>query len=421
MVKLLQLQRALLKASGRNGKKEILKDFLRFQNIPSQLKYILDPHIKYGLTVDGIKNRMPQDTAGKGIPYWSEWQGILDILSKNPANSDAHKKMVALYIANCSSEWHDLLWSFIDKDLKGSGIQFKTLNDVAPESDKIPHLKVALARPLEQLDHMPFVPAMASRKIDGVRVIAVVESADKIRYLSRGGNTFHTLGKLTPILSKFPGYVFDGECCVMDSQGNDNFQSAVSLIKGKSLGEIEHPLFYVFDVLTYEQYFTDKPSKIFSDRYSELVKLIPNNPYIKVVKQELISRLAELQTIFKKSQEDRWEGIMLRDPDSRWVGKRHASLVKVKAFNEKEFPIVGFIEGEGSIKGMLGALKVKINKSDIVDVGSGYTLLQRKELWKVRNDLIGQQVTVKYFEVTKNLNGTFSLRFPIYKGIRNYE
>ena len=101
-------------------------------------------------------------------------------------------------------------------------------------------------------------------------------------------------------------------------------------------------------------------------------------------------------------------------------------MLKVKSFFDAEF-LVKRIE-TGPIRIIENGLEVEkeLLSNVIIDykgfevgVGSGFSKEQR-ELFKNNPELIvGHNICVKYFEETKNQNGTLSLRFPIFKSIRD--
>ena len=54
-----------------------------------------------------------------------------------------------------------------------------------------------------------------------------------------------------------------------------------------------------------------------------------------------------------------------------------------------------------------------------VKVGSGFTDEDRKYFWNNQNELLGRVITVQYFEETTNKkDNSLSLRFPIYRELR---
>jgi len=63
---------------------------------------------------------------------------------------------------------------------------------------------------------------------------------------------------------------------------------------------------------------------------------------------------------------------------------------------------------------MLSCVTIK-HKDHFVRVGSGFTIDQRQEFYRDPNKILGQIITVQYFEETKNQDGGISLRFPTFK------
>jgi DNA ligase-1 len=96
--------------------------------------------------------------------------------------------------------------------------------------------------------------------------------------------------------------------------------------------------------------------------------------------------------------------------------KRTKNLLKVKTMKEVDLMIVGFEEGSGRLTGTLGRITVEY-KGNEVGV-SGFTDAERKFFWENQDDLMGRVVCVQYFEETKNANGGVSLRFPVFKELR---
>ena len=66
------------------------------------------------------------------------------------------------------------------------------------------------------------------------------------------------------------------------------------------------------------------------------------------------------------------EGVMIKDPKSRYEGRRSHSLLKVKRFEDAEAVITGHKSGTGRCEGMLGALLVKEKGGASFKIGSGF-------------------------------------------------
>ena len=114
--------------------------------------------------------------------------------------------------------------------------------------------------------------------------------------------------------------------------------------------------------------------------------------------------------------EQGFEGQMLRaSGNSLYENKRSKTLLKHKTFNDAEFTILGVIEGKGNLTGKVGKLQFEINGKPFESAVNGdWEYLA--ELLK-RNDLIGKQATVKYFELTED----GIPRFPKVIAIRDFE
>ena len=90
-------------------------------------------------------------------------------------------------------------------------------------------------------------------------------------------------------------------------------------------------------------------------------------------------------------------------------------------FKDAEYVVVGV---EHTVKPMLvddkmvdtpcvGALKILLENGSVCGVGTGISDAQRIEWYNNPNAIIGKQIQVKYKELTKNQDGSWSLQFPV--------
>jgi DNA ligase-1 len=141
--------------------------------------------------------------------------------------------------------------------------------------------------------------------------------------------------------------------------------------------------------------------------------------------------------------EQGYEGMMIRHPDSRYKygrsTEREGGLVKVKRFTDAEAEVIGFVEEmhngneaktdalghterstekAGLVgKGTLGALVVRDAQGRVFNIGTGFTAVQRADLWLRQPDYLGSLVTFKYFD-----HGIKeSPRHPVFKSFRAKE
>mgnify|MGYP003350821474 CR=1 FL=1 len=117
-----------------------------------------------------------------------------------------------------------------------------------------------------------------------------------------------------------------------------------------------------------------------------------------------------------------YEGIMIKDLDSHYECKRNTNWMKWKPTKSYDLTIVGVEEGTGKNVGRMGALICEgedDGKFIRVSVGGGYTDAQRDEFYT--KDIIGSIIEVRADAVTQNQDGSYSLRFPRFKGFRGFE
>jgi DNA ligase-1 len=151
--------------------------------------------------------------------------------------------------------------------------------------------------------------------------------------------------------------------------------------------------------------------------------LLPNVTYVANELVDLDSD--EGQTRYKeinaKAIAGGYEGIMLKDPLAHYECKRSVAWLKLKPFIEVSLTVVATEEGTGKNVGKMGALVcegIDDGKTIRVNVGSGFTDTQRDDFWNCRAD--GHVVEVRADAVTQNQDGTYSLRFPRFKGFRGF-
>jgi DNA ligase-1 len=89
------------------------------------------------------------------------------------------------------------------------------------------------------------------------------------------------------------------------------------------------------------------------------------------------------------------EGLMLRQPGSRYEVGRSVSLLKVKTFHDAEAVVVDHVAGKGRHKGRLGALVVRKADGTEFSVGTGFSDKQREAPPEV-----GSTITFRYQELS---------------------
>lgn len=460
MHRLVILQNKLSNTRSVLHKKAILKN-VKDTEVLEMIKYALDPYMMFNLTSSSLNTKN-----GMGKLKWSKAKYVLDKLHLRKVTGNKAKLITSILCLGVREPHIEAFKNLLDKDLK-CGTAAKLINSI--HKDLVPEVLIQLCQSYNPLSRvLPFEDTRGSRKLDGCRVYAVYENKDW-RYFSRTGKEFFTLGVLRKAMLKDVSVkddnVIDGEICIIDKNGKEDFKAIVSEIKKKN-HTIKNPYFIMFDKFSLAAFKRGYSKIIFDKRYKYLKK-IKKTKYFEVLKQEKIKSGKYMEIMMQKSHKERWEGIIYRNGQAPYEGKRTKNLLKVKKFFEHEFKIIGTYEGENSLRGTLGGIIVKgIFKKKKVksEVGSGFTQTmiphykgkpideekldaycilndkyledhpdnpapyliiykpckegQRYKLWKNRKKLIGQVVTVQFFELTQNDKGKkdeFSLRFPTFK------
>ena len=325
--------------------------------------------------------------------------------------------------------YEDLIYSIIDKDLKiRAGA--KVINKAIP--GLIPTFSVALAKEYDGKcdwnDNW-----YASRKLDGVRCLATTDENGKCTLYSRMGKEFTTLDKVKKSIEAtgIINTVFDGEICLVDKKGNEDFQGIMKQLRRKD-HQIENPAYMIFDMLHESHFNSQICDEKLSSRLSALRGFLGGRRVdlniLRYTEQFQITGDEHLQTWIKMAADNKWEGVMLRK-DVGYEGKRTKNLVKVKKFHDAEYHVRAFDtdkhevvrDGKSETIEMLSQVWIK-HKGHKVKVGSGFT--QEQRLKYMDGSIVGKCITVQYFEETHNDKGGISLRFPtvkhIYDGKREF-
>ena len=290
--------------------------------------------------------------------------------------------------------------------------------------------EVALAMKLQDQKNVDVFDGtwFVSRKLDGTRTIAEVDcETRKVKFLSRQNKEFTTLSRLIdPILSRFPEtegiFYLDGEICVMDDQGNEDFKGVMSEVRRKNY-TMEHPVYNVFDFLTYDEFWGKTKSPEFSIRHQAIIDRKFDGDFVRPLKQELVTSEEQFLAWKEEVKKGDWEGLMLRK-NAPYLRGRTKELLKVKDMQDAEYVVkdvqIGSmtfaVQGEGQkvFDNVVTALIIEHNGNNVY-VGSGLSKEQRIAWAKDPSAIIGKTITVQYFEITTNKDGSESLRFPILK------
>jgi len=284
--------------------------------------------------------------------------------------------------------------------------------------------KPQLASQIDDLDKITY-PVYASPKLDGIRSTIF------------NGVAYSRSLKLIPNLSiqkwakenaqNLEG--LDGEFIVGNPTSETVFRDTTSFVM--SIDKTGDFQFFAFDKVqegTAEQ------------RQNDLEQL-PVISRVTVLKQSLVSSKEELEAYRTIAVGEGYEGAMVKKVQGKYKFGRSSVkeglLLKMKLFSDAEYLIVGYdckyhnsneakvneigrtarsTQKDGMIPmDTLGVLYLQTPSGEKFGCGSGFDDKTRNELWKIKDELIGQYATVKFFDV-----GGYSVpRFPVFKSIRS--
>ena len=124
-------------------------------------------------------------------------------------------------------------------------------------------------------------------------------------------------------------------------------------------------------------------------------------PFITVPSFEVYD-LYELAQVYDDILNQKYEGIILRDPKAKYIPKKTTTMMKLKPRLKGTFPVISTVEElsiEGQPKNALGAL-VLMKDDQLFNVGTGFTREQRIRLWQQKDDLVGRLAIIKYQELS---------------------
>jgi DNA ligase-1 len=276
---------------------------------------------------------------------------------------------------------------------------FEDINDI----DKSTLFKPMLAQKYEDVD-ITF-PCYVQKKYDGIRCII-----KKDGMWTRNGKSIvscpHIFDEIKPIFEKYPNLVLDGE--LYNHNLKHDFNKIVSLVKKTK--PKEEDLIESKKIIEYHIYDIPSLNFIFSQRLKGL-RIIHGMSllYSKMADTYFIYNQEELDLYYESFLNEGYEGQMIRVSNSFYENKRSKSLLKRKDFMDEEFIILDILEGSGKLAGRVGNMLFKSKSGHEFHSTVNGTQEYLSELWEQRDELVGKQATIKYFNLTP---GTEIPRFP---------
>ena len=371
---------------------------------------------------------------------YANFMGLLELLTSRKITGNAALEQTARVLSDLTPTEYKWYLKVLQKDLK-IGITEKTINGVFGKNF-IPTFECMLA---EKIKKYPKQYAY-NRKYDGYRFCAFHYEDDRgVMPVSRNGHPITGYNGVEASIAELPpGFMYDGEIMDRDGTFAGTQKSAFKKVEGKD------GVFHIFDMVPIEEFASGVGSTPYRKRLEmlEMVRWqIEASPYLSWVPYEILTNSKEDIELVDKLHDEYvqagFEGGMIKDLDAVYKNGKGYAIQKVKKFFDIDLIVVDVEEGKKGtqFEGTLGALVVELSDKDIikqlpkgmpyieggifrVNVGSGFKVLPHHEfnrdvLWARKEDLINRTIEIRCFGSSINDDGGHSLRFPIFKRIRN--
>jgi ATP-dependent DNA ligase len=263
-------------------------------------------------------------------------------------------------------------------------------------------------------------PCYVQPKLDGLRCLMYLDDSDVVTQ-SRTGGIFEHLGHITDILERdffphYPRFVLDGELYTTEIP----FENLAGIIKKKNVNEndmrqIERVQYHIYDIIN-----LDYPEQEYKNRDACMTGLEEDGMFhdvggvIRFVDTYFVHTHDQFYDKFKGFILDGYEGAMLRNTEGVYrQNYRSADLQKYKEFQEDEYDIVGFTQGDGRDEGTVIWICIT-EQGRRFSVRPKGSVEYRRELYENAGRYVGKRLTVIFQELTE-----FGVpRFPVGKCVR---
>lgn len=383
------------------------------------LRWLLNPFEVTGISAKKLSKAVSYDTAP--IQTWGD---MMIYLSENHTGRDTDIAIVQGFIRLQPEEYREYYKQLITKSLK-LGIDAKTVNAVYGNGF-VPSCEIQLAN--KYFEHPEKVTGefTLTEKLDGYRTACLVHD-DKIELFSRQGQPMEGFVEVEQdmkaflAMNKIHNAFFDGELVAVnceDLTSAENYKIVTTIARKKG---IKSGLKYmIFDTLRYEDFIEQTCDTEYWKRRKLLERIFDNVKLDHVCLLPVLYQGVDKSMIMKYLNEARdkhKEGIMINLDDKPYEFKRTNNLLKVKVMQDADLKIIDVYEGTGKNVNKLGGIIVEFiynGKHYQCECGSGFSDEERVDFWDNPAKIIGKIATIQFFEISKNDDGGFGLRFPVW-------
>ena len=419
MQNVIKIIKQLEVTSSTNDKIQILKDNKENELLKKVLYYTYADNLQYGFSEKKLRELLSNNNIHYKDVCPSEFD-LLDKLSTSNIN-DSLRDLTIAFLSTVTEEERELYIRILTKDLR-CNFSAKLINKAIPKL--IPTWEIQQGMGISKVKLKKDEWIALSLKLNGIRSTKMKgDFKSRQNKVQEGLN--HIKDELNQIewLSEF---VIDGEMVRNNKDNipdNENFRLTTSIMNSKSADKSEI-IYTIFDLIPTEEFIKGESLLGFKDRLTNYLYRLNEDIVSLDLKSITVAPTyytgidhSKIEELLTEIDGQGYEGLMcLRD--THYKCKRHNGILKCKVFETSDCKIIGYEEGDGRLKGTLGSFVIDY-KGNSVNVGSGYSDIQREEFWSNKDNYIGRILEVKYKEESKDkTTGLTSLQFPTFVCIR---
>ena len=421
-------------ASGRLAKEATLNANVDNELLQLVFRAAQDPYVTYGVA----KLKLPKpvvtgvSTTERDVMLEQFITFLYDSLSTREVTGNDAKRQLTDLFAKMDSVTQKWCMRILLKNLR-CGVQVSTVNKTWPGMIKPFECALCESLKTEPTEGGNFVivqtinyPVYVEPKLDGLRLITI-KAAGIVTMYTRNGTELTTLPTVAEAIRKAPcdNIVFDGEI-----MGQDWNESA-SIVMAHKTHKDDASMFYnVFDTMPLDEWKSQKSTKIREKRCFEtdnVVKLIASDK-VRMVPFIVTNSEKELREYYEICVAKGFEGVVIKDPNAKYIFKRSKSLLKLKPCTTYEGGIVGWYEGRDGTKreGEFGGFDVVLPNGVVTRCGGGFSDVLRSEIMGI-GPVLNSKGPKRYIGKVVEMEGQPPLtaegrvRFPVFCRFRDIE
>lgn len=268
-----------------------------------------------------------------------------------------------------------------------------------------------LAHKFDEQGHKLTYSCYAQPKLDGHRCIAIIDARGRCTLWSRTRKPITSMAHIISAIERLgmTSTIFDGE--LYNHEYRNKFEELTSFIRDREFKPgAEAVQYHIYDLPSAWHFWQRNNFLLSLPITNQNVRYEDGSEALRVVETRVAADEDELIAHFNSFLEQGYEGAMARNTTGEYLaGKRSYDLLKIKEFDDGEFPVIGVEEGRGKLAGHAvficrhhtGAefrAKLKGKQEEL------------KQFFEHPDRAVGRILTVKYQGLT-NKNGV--PRFPV--------